>query len=765
MKIDDVIAQHAVRTVLQPIVDLDTGAVVAYEALTRGPAGELEQPDRLFAAARTAGRLAELDALCRTASLDHAVETGIAAPLAIFVNVEPEVLDDAALDGLIEIAQTAPGGLPVVLEITERAISARPAELLSCVRKLRQAGWLIALDDVGADDMSLAFMPLLRPDVVKLDLKLVQERPGPAIARIVNAVNAYAQEAHAIVLAEGIEDDEHLAAARALGASLGQGYLFGRPESQPRPELRVAGLELGAPAQSETPRSPFSCLSGALSVRTSTKPLLIEFSKHLEREAATQGSTCVVISTFQHQHHFTPTTAGRYRELVEHVGFVAALGDGLTSEPVPGVRGADLADDDPLRHEWDIVVLSPHFAAALLARDLGDTGPDDERRFEFALTYDRQTVRSAAESLMSRVAPLPQEHFRRRDDRQPGRVARRQNVLATQVNSPESVRTLHRALTASPNGISIADMTRSDHPLIYVNAAFERLSGLRADEVLGVNCRLLQGEHTDPAAVARIGNAIRRGVESRETVLNYRRGSREPWWNEIRLTPIFDDGGRLVQYLGIQTDVTAHVLAQAELEKEKARAAEYLAEMETLAFYDPLTGLLNRRRLSDRLTRRLDGRGDDPSVVGLLYLDVDDFKRVNDSQGHAAGDAVLAAIAERLRAEVRPQDVVARLGGDEFLVVLDGLVPTSAQAQLRWAATRLKWRLHQDLALSGVTVSIGTSSCPHDGADLDSLLHAADVRMYRDKARGRAVGPRALAASISDEELENTALLDQADVV
>ena len=249
MNLSELLSGGLVRTVFQPIVDLDAGTLVACEALSRGPAGELERPDLLFAAAREHGLLAELDAVCRSTALHSAVAAGIASPLAVFVNVEPEVLDAEPLDELIEIANTAPGGLRVVLEITERAISARPAELLACVRQLRAAGWRIALDDVGADDMSLAFMPLLRPDIVKLDLKLVQERPGPAVAGIMNAVNAYAQRSGAILLAEGIEDEKHLEIARALGARLGQGWMFGRPAPTLTSNLPVGALEL-APAVS-----------------------------------------------------------------------------------------------------------------------------------------------------------------------------------------------------------------------------------------------------------------------------------------------------------------------------------------------------------------------------------------------------------------------------------------------------------------------------------------------------------------------------------
>jgi len=171
------------RTVFQPIVDLDAAAVVGYEALTRGPAGSaLEQPTALFAAARGAGCLAELDAACRTLAFEAAVASERLAPLTLFVNVEPEAVDAAPLAELTAIARTASRELRVVFEVTERAIAARPAELLRTVERIRAHGWGVALDDVGADPRSLAFMALLRPEVVKLDLRLVHERPNREVA-------------------------------------------------------------------------------------------------------------------------------------------------------------------------------------------------------------------------------------------------------------------------------------------------------------------------------------------------------------------------------------------------------------------------------------------------------------------------------------------------------------------------------------------------------------------------------------------------------
>lgn len=113
----------------------------------------------------------------------------------------------------------------------------------------------------------------------------------------------------------------------------------------------------------------------------------------------------LVLSTFQHDHHFTPATRTRYERLADRVGFVGAFAQDLPAAPVPGVRGGDLPADDPVCQEWDIVVLTPHFAASLLARDVtGDSPiPDRDRQFEFALTYDRDTVTTAARSLMARI--------------------------------------------------------------------------------------------------------------------------------------------------------------------------------------------------------------------------------------------------------------------------------------------------------------------------------------------------------------------------
>ena len=732
--IDEVLATGAVHSAYQPIVDLDSGRVVAYEALARGPEGPLHTPDALFAAARAAGRLGELDALCRSTALRGAVAARLGPPLTVFVNVEPEVLESAPLEELLAIATTAPAGLRVVVEITERALAARPADLMRAVERVREVGWGIALDDVGAESMSLAFMPLLRPDVVKLDLRLVQQRPGPAVAEIMNAVNSYAERTGALVLAEGIEDDAHLAMAHALGASLGQGWYFGRPAATADPDRRVGALELptSGACGGDADTSPFQCLPAGTQLRTAPKALLIELSKHLERQAMRLGETCVVAATFQEARHFTPSTALRYRDLVARTGFVCALGEDLPVEPLPGVRGAHLAPADPVRGEWDVVVLSPHFSAALLARDLGDGGPDLARRYEYALTYDRRTVERAGVSLVARVAAEPTPA--------PARVPAELPIAAPPAGlgggaADEDL--LQRALAATSSGVAIADMTAPDQPLVYVNAAFAELAGVPAGEALGRNCRFLQGQDTDPGTVARMRQAIADGAEFRATLLNHRGPDHRPWWNEIHLAPVRDAAGTVVQYIGVQTDVTARVTAERELLQERDRSRRHLAQIEELAYTDPLTALPNRRRFEEKMESALWQARLDGGAVALLFLDLDGFKSVNDALGHAAGDELLQVVADRLRARLRRGDLLARLGGDEFLVGLLGLDPATAEEEAAAVAGQLQAAVTEPVLLGTTTVqvqaSIGVSVHPADGAEFGPLLHEADARMYAAK--------------------------------
>ena len=756
--LEQLLAERSVRTVFQPLVALDSGQVVGFEALSRGPVGSvLERPDLLFAAARRSRRLRDLDIACRTAALKAAEAAGLSEPYRLFINAEPE-----ALDGWRPGPEHGQLPLTVVLELTERALTSQPAQLLQTVARVRALGWGVALDDVGADPASLALLPLVQPDVIKLDLALVQRRPSAQIAAVVNAVHAEAERSGTVVLAEGIETEQHLRTARAFGATVGQGWHFGRPGPLPAPLPpfgAAAPLQVIARQDGTANPSPFDLAARSRPVRAADKRLLIEISKQLEAQAYAAGDSAILLSAFQEAGFFTPATRRRYAGLVRSCAFVAALGEGMPAEPLPGLRGAVIGSRDPLRGEWDIAVLGPHFAACLVARDLGDTGEDMARRFEFVLSHDRELTISVAASLMSRVWPeprtadLPQLPLPRgllppvRPEGPPELAAAGGSAVADQLPTSKAARDtalelgparttarpprqlaalphalLERALDASTTGITIADMSRPDAPLIWVNRAFSELTGYPDIEVLGRNCRLLQGPATDQRTIAELGSAARSGRQIRTRLLNYRRDG-VPWWNELQMSPVFDEHRTLTHYIGVQHDVTARVEAEAKVLH--------------LAYHDALTGLPNRERLRAALTDALERGRRTGTTTALLFIDLVAFKAINDAHGHDTGDQLLREVAGRLRLGLRSDDLLGRQGGDEFLLLLADLpAPFAAEIAERVAADLLAALSPPFVTPRGsVTVgaSIGISLAPEDTDTPEQLLLHADAAMYTAK--------------------------------
>ncbi len=323
----------------------------------------------------------------------------------LFVNVKPGSVGLPAPLAAAAVIAAAQDRFRVMLELTERALFTHPAELMRTVRAARDLGWGIALDDVGADPASLAMLPFVAPDVIKLDLSLIQDSPNSAQARVMAAVMAHAERTGASVLAEGVETAAHLERALALGAVFGQGWHFGR----------LGPIEVLPPAETQIPFAqgydtppwtPFDLIAHHGSLRIGHKQLLFALSRFVEDQALRLGAPPVVLAAFQTADRFTPATRRRYQQIATLCPFVGALGADLPATPIPGVRGATLTAHDPLRGEWTVVVVGDHYAGALIARDLGDDGPDNDRRFEFLVTHDRPIVLAAGRSLMSRLLPL-----------------------------------------------------------------------------------------------------------------------------------------------------------------------------------------------------------------------------------------------------------------------------------------------------------------------------------------------------------------------
>ncbi len=384
-----------ITAVYQSIVDLETREVLAAEALVRWP-GLSITPDVAFEYARRRHRVDELDLLCQRAAVKGATAVDLPDGFKVFVNIEP----GNSVETLVE----ATSRIEIVVEITERALLHNPAELLRSIRRMRELGCGIALDDVGAVPDSLALLPFVAPDVIKLDISLVQGWPNSEQARILTAVADYAERSGATILAEGIESAAHLDQARALGATVGQGWYFSRPgplKSCPAPARPILVLApVVAPAN-----TPFELLNQT-KVRLASKGMLLAISRHIEQQGLSLLTPPLVLAAFQDHARFTPATASRYRTLAERCPLVVVLGAGMEPIPTRGVRGADLAPNDGLRGEWTVVVVGAHYAGALIARDVGDSGPDLDRRFEFVLTHDSDTVFSAARILLARIKPI-----------------------------------------------------------------------------------------------------------------------------------------------------------------------------------------------------------------------------------------------------------------------------------------------------------------------------------------------------------------------
>lgn len=205
-------------------------------------------------------------------------------------------------------------------------------------------------------------------------------------------------------------------------------------------------------------------------------------------------------------------------------------------------------------------------------------------------------------------------------------------------------------------------------------------------------------------------------------------------WFTTSGNPMFDEQGRFAGYHGIATDIS-----------ERIRSAERYRH---LAYHDSLTGLPNRRLLADRLEQAIAQARRRGGLVALMLLDLDDFKVINDTDGHAVGDAVLATIAHRLRLAVREADTVARLGGDEFVVLLPEVESCEAASEVaRKVIDAVREPVQSDNREYLLGVSIGIAFFPTDGEGADRLLQRADAAMYLAKQAG---GQRAVYASGGD---------------
>jgi len=271
-------------------------------------------------------------------------------------------------------------------------------------------------------------------------------------------------------------------------------------------------------------------------------------------------------------------------------------------------------------------------------------------------------------------------------------------------------------------------VTDQSQVILRVNRSFTRLTGYSAEEAVGKTPAILRSGRQDEEFYRRLWEALAQDKYWEGEIWNRRKnGDIYPEW--LTISAVSGPDGGVTNYVGIFSDIT------------ERKAAE--EQIHSLAFYDPLTQLPNRRLLLDRFGQAQLASVRRKNYGAVLFLDLDNFKQLNDTQGHEVGDLLLVEVAQRLLACVRAEDTVARLGGDEFVVVLEELSEDAqiAAGQAREVAEKIRLTLDAPYSLKGTlyksSPSIGI--CLFKGTDetVNELLTCADQAMYQAKAAGR----------------------------
>jgi diguanylate cyclase (GGDEF)-like protein/PAS domain S-box-containing protein len=273
-----------------------------------------------------------------------------------------------------------------------------------------------------------------------------------------------------------------------------------------------------------------------------------------------------------------------------------------------------------------------------------------------------------------------------------------------------------RAMHASVNAIVITARHAGQNQIEYVNPAFEQMTGYRLDEVKGRDPRFMRIEGIDVEEQQRIHAALAR-LESIHVVLRNVRKDGDVFWNDLHIDPVVSVDGEVTHFVGVLNDITA--------------ARHYERRLQHLAHHDPLTGLANRTLLQDRLQLGIDEAVRCGEQGALAFLDLDNFKYINDTFGHDAGDEVLRSIAERLRRSLRDDDTVARVGGDEFVLLMNH---QPGSRHLRDVIERVRQTVCAPIHAAGkeiiAGVSIGVALFPDNGVVAEQIMRAADSAMY-----------------------------------
>jgi diguanylate cyclase (GGDEF)-like protein/PAS domain S-box-containing protein len=303
------------------------------------------------------------------------------------------------------------------------------------------------------------------------------------------------------------------------------------------------------------------------------------------------------------------------------------------------------------------------------------------------------------------------------------------------------------AVEQSPASVVITDLSGC---IEYVNPRFTEVTGYSATEAIGQNPKILHSAQTTPETYADLWQTLTSGRAWRGEFINQRKNG-EVYWEEAQIVPVKSAAGGITHYVAIKTDITERKQLEARASQLAAREAQVQNQwaadtINQLAYYDALTLLPNRRLLQEKLLQALQSTGRSGCWGAIVFVDLDDFKRVNEALGHDQGDALLQQVAQSLSSCVRDGDTVARLGGDEFAVLLEGLgnALPEAKAQAQCMGDKIRHVLNQTYQLrdskhhSSVSVGIALFDGTHQDS-VDIPMQQAELAINHAKGSGHSM--------------------------
>jgi EAL domain-containing protein (putative c-di-GMP-specific phosphodiesterase class I) len=383
---------EAVRPHFQPLLWLDDLSLAGYESLARGPAGSpFEYPRELFAAARAAGVVIDLDAVITRRSIEALDAVDWPAELTLFGNLDPDAIAVGSPGPATAqiLARAAAEGTRIVMEITERALMDRPRELLRAIDVVRALGWGIAMDDVGAEEDALTMLPILVPDVVKLDMSLLHAPFDAHAARVSGTARAYCDRTGALMVCEGVETERDEARARALGADLVQGFRYGRPAPLPATVTGRVGRPIALLDRGVTEVSALAERLASVAPAELPGAQIVLLAREALTAVAGHTSAALVVATAPAIDLIPSSYLDALTTAAPHCSQVTLIAAGCVREPAPGVRGVNASAAHALGSPWSITAIGPTMAVSILSEPLA---ADLNDPVQHRVIHDRLTV-------------------------------------------------------------------------------------------------------------------------------------------------------------------------------------------------------------------------------------------------------------------------------------------------------------------------------------------------------------------------------------